>query len=283
VRGLALSLHGGSDSFRVAESGISLAIDQTFAQDQPSHFGVPPATRQPYAAGEFIGDTRRGGSCNVDVVQLIPHCNGTHTETAGHILSQSMPVSSCLLEGWCLARLVSVVPVRASSTGDHYEPASSPDDLVIDERAVTTAFAASLPAPLNHRPTALIVRTLPNDPAKRSRNWSTGPLPPYFSAPAIEAMRVAGVEHLLVDLPSIDRMHDQGRMFNHCLFWEVDPDQRLPQNPGALNRTVTEMIFVPAEVEDGIWLLNLQVAPFAIDAAPSRPVVFGLEHERRSR
>jgi hypothetical protein len=34
------------------------------------------------------------------------------------------------------------------------------------------------------------------------------------------------------------------------------------------------MIHVPPDVDDGIYLLNLQVALFDNDAVPSRPVLF---------
>ncbi|MBK9767712.1 MAG: hypothetical protein IPP63_12210 [Chloracidobacterium sp.] len=37
--------------------------------------------------------------------------------------------------------------------------------------------------------------------------------------------------------------------------------------------TITELIYVPNEVSDGVYLLNLQIAPFATDAAPSRPML----------
>ena len=34
------------------------------------------------------------------------------------------------------------------------------------------------------------------------------------------------------------------------------------------------MIFVPNEVKDGRYLLNLQVPAFVSDAAPSRPILY---------
>ena len=40
--------------------------------------------------------------------------------------------------------------------------------------------------------------------------------------------------------------------------------------------TVTEMIFVPNEVHDGDYLLELQLPRFMNDAAPSRPVLYAL-------
>ena len=33
------------------------------------------------------------------------------------------------------------------------------------------------------------------------------------------------------------------------------------------------MIYVPNEIEDGEYLLNLQIAPFESDCAPSRPLL----------
>lgn len=272
-----LIFRDATGNFRVTGPAISLAIDQTFDANQPNHFGVPPASRQALVAGQFIGDTRRGGSCNVDSLQLIPHCNGTHTETAGHIVNEAVPVAEAACEAWFLARVISVEPAAASGSGDRYDPPFGPYDLVVSRAAIARALSQRHGAAPTAQPSALIVRTLPNEPGKRSRDWSAGAGPVFLTGSAMEAVLAAGFSHLLIDLPSLDRMQDEGRMHNHCLFWEVDPDTRLPLNRAALDRTVTELIFVPDEVADGHWLLNLQIAPFAIDAAPSRPLVFGLE------
>jgi hypothetical protein len=39
------------------------------------------------------------------------------------------------------------------------------------------------------------------------------------------------------------------------------------------NALVTELAYVPDRLLDGLYLLELQVAPFVSDAAPSRPVI----------
>ena len=60
------------------------------------------------------------------------------------------------------------------------------------------------------------------------------------------------------------------------LRWVVPPreaSERLIARPRA---TVTELAYVPDDVLDGCYLLNLQVAPFVADAAPSRPVLYPL-------
>ena len=82
------------------------------------------------------------------------------------------------------------------------------------------------------------------------------------------------VKHLLVDLPSIDRMFDEGKLSNHRIFWNVGQGSFETSEASFINNTITELIFVPDEVEDGNYLLNLQIAPFVADASPSRPLLF---------
>ena len=48
----------------------------------------------------------------------------------------------------------------------------------------------------------------------------------------------------------------------------------------AMGRTITEMIFVDDAVDDGPWILDLQIPPFMLDAAPSRPILFALREEK---
>ncbi len=57
----------------------------------------------------------------------------------------------------------------------------------------------------------------------------------------------------------------------HNIFWETK-EKKL--NVNTLNKTITEMIFVPDNIKDGKYLLNLQFAPFVADAAPSRPILY---------
>ena len=79
------------------------------------------------------------------------------------------------------------------------------------------------------------------------------------------------VEHLLVDLPSVDRLYDDGLLSAHNIFWSTK-DKELNNN--VRHKTITEMIFVDDNIVDGSYLLNLQIAPFQSDAAPSRPVIY---------
>jgi kynurenine formamidase len=63
----------------------------------------------------------------------------------------------------------------------------------------------------------LIVRTLPNDASKKRRAYMEQP-PPFFSTEAIKYISEKGVKHLLVDMPSIDRAFDEGKLSNHRFF-----------------------------------------------------------------
>ena len=46
---------------------------------------------------------------------------------------------------------------------------------------------------------------------------------PYLSREAAEFLVARGIEHLVVDLPSIDRAHDEGRLTAHRVFFGLPP------------------------------------------------------------
>ena len=162
------------------------------------------------------------------------------------------------------------------------EAESVAGDLVIRRNGISEGVSA-LNGALTHvwatdtEPTALIVRTLPNDDGKLSRVYDENFIPPYFAANAIEFIVECGFKHLLVDLPSIDRMFDDGKLVNHRIFWNVEQASFEINTATRINSTITELIYVPNEVADGEYLLNLQIAPFDSDAAPSRPILFAHE------
>ena len=77
------------------------------------------------------------------------------------------------------------------------------------------------------------------------------------------------MKHLLIDLPSIDREKDDGLLLAHNAFWNTSGKVRTES-------TITELIYVPNSVEDGKYILNLQIAPFENDASPSKPILYKL-------
>ncbi len=88
----------------------------------------------------------------------------------------------------------------------------------------------------------------------------------------------SGISHLLVDIPSVDRTFDEGKLWAHHIFWKVKQGSHDVNKKSHSLNTVTEMVYIPNIIEDGIYLLNIQIAPFVSDAAPSRPVIFKIKN-----
>ncbi|HEV7645050.1 MAG TPA: cyclase family protein [Pyrinomonadaceae bacterium] len=250
---------------------IDLAIPLNFNGPQPSAYGAERAVSKPCEAGSLVGDTRQGGSCNFEQYTFIPHCNGTHTESIGHITKERITILGSLKDAFVPAILISVEPESAAETTDTYAPEKGPDDRLITRAGLENALKGPPPGSAGHA--ALIVRTLPNDDSKKTRDYMKEPAP-FFSLEAIAYVAELGFEHLLVDLPSIDRAFDEGLLSAHRVFWNIREKSQETDKESRIHRTVTEMIYVPNETEDGPYLLNLQIAPFAADAAPSRPLLF---------
>ncbi len=265
-----------------------LSIPLRFNGPQPNAYGVEPARAEACEYGDLVGDTRRGGSVNFERCTFIPHCNGTHTECVGHITHERISVRECLKDALMDSVLVSVGPVGVNETNETYSTNSDERDGLITQKALREKLEllqkhdpqSEIPHSSFRIPhsTALIVRTLPNDDGKLTREYGTDAsdavkIPPYFTTEAMHFIVESGFTHLLCDLPSIDRIYDEGKLLNHRIFWNVEKGS-FEKNPNTrVNSTITELIYVPNEIEDGEYLLNLQIAPFDADAAPSRPVL----------
>ena len=183
-------------------------------------------------------------------VRINPHGNGTHTECVGHIAKESFTINQCLQQFHFTAKLISLYP-QQNENGDR----------IIEKEQIQDCFKVG-------ETDALIIRTLPNDDRKLRMNYS-GSNPPYVRHDAIKYMVDSGVQHLLIDLPSVDREEDEGQLLAHKAFWEY------PNNTQS-NRTITELIYVPEYVRDGYYLLNIQIASFELDVSPSKPILFPL-------
>lgn len=249
-----------------SENPLDISIPLKFNGAQPNAYGVEKAASKPCQAGELVGDTRHGGSCNFEQYTFIPHCNGTHTECVGHITNERISIHDCLKDAFIPATLISIAPEKVNKTQDNYPIKLSENDLLITRKSIEN----SLP---NSTSTALIIRTLPNNESKLTKTYAQE-IPPFFTTEAMKFMREIGVKHLLVDLPSIDRIFDDGKLSNHRIFWNVAQGAFALNEKSLINHTITELIYVPNEIADGNYLLNLQIAPFQADASPSRPILF---------
>ncbi|MBU3741629.1 MAG: cyclase family protein [Candidatus Kapabacteria bacterium] len=210
-------------------------------------FHLPPASFVPFRMGSFIGSVEEGGPVRCDVVTLAPHGDGTHTECVGHVGGKGYSVLNAIDVPMMVAEIITV-PLRTIADGDRV---IMPDDLRAAWRAARTDV--------------LIVRTSPNDVLKKTVDHS-GTNPAYVAIDAMQVIVDRGVRHLLIDLPSVDREEDGGALAAHKLFWDWPAAPRT-------DKTITELIYVPDTVADGLYALALNVAPFDGDAAPSRPMI----------
>jgi kynurenine formamidase len=269
-----LSLHHEGQLLRVdLADAVDLSLLLDPAAPGPGFFGADDPRVEVLRAGEWIGSTAAGGGCNVRVWRVNPHCNGTHTESASHVVDALLPPTTLAVPLLLPALFVRVLAARADASDDARHPVGEPDDRVIDAAALTRALA---PHERPWRPPALVVQTQPDAEQARTRRYD-GPSPhPYFTREAMQLLRRRGVEHLLVDTPSLDRAHDGGHMIAHRTFWELPPTGHAPPPAHARARTVSEFVVAPATLAEGHGLLNLQLAAWANDAVPSRPVFMPL-------
>ncbi|MEX2597062.1 MAG: cyclase family protein [Salibacteraceae bacterium] len=230
-------------------NAIDISIPFRTSPQATSAWYVGPTKIDPVKMGDWIGSVKAGASVNFQNVTLNPHGNGTHTECVGHIAPECFSVNQHLKKWMFKALLITV------------EPEKHAQDQVISLVQIKEKLG-------QQKPEALIIRTLPNGDDKLHKNYSNSN-PTYLEASAAQWLSEIGVEHLLIDLPSVDREEDKGALAAHKAFWNY------PEQP-RMQATITELIYVPDNVKDGNYLLNLQVAPIENDASPSRPVLYSL-------
>lgn len=235
--------------------GRSLAIEFAPSGRHPNFFSESPVRSEPLRLGGFIGDMASGGSCNAEVIAFSAHSHGTHTECIGHISPAKQTVTQTVDPAPTLMRLLTV---KSDSLEDGvWIPADALESMDDFDGA------------------ALAIRTQPNDASKRHRDYDDSPGFPVLSREAMARLASSGLTHLLLDTPSLDHPESKA-LENHSAWWGVDSDAA-PGIPDPVKRSVTEMIYVPDDIPDGDYWLDLQLAPFVSDAVPSRPVIYPLD------
>ena len=250
---------------------FDLSVELDFQGPQVRHFGAPRASSQAWSAPGFAGSVARGASCNCESITLIPHCNGTHTEGAGHLTREPLHAHRIVPRGLLPAFLVSAQPLLCDQTSESSDPAPQPNDRLVTRAALLSGWPVEPP----FAPRALVIRTLPNEPGKRARDY-TDITPAYLSREAVRLMIERDIEHLIVDLPSIDRAHDEGRLSAHRLFFGLPSGDSSLAHAARSQCTITELAFIPDDATDGAYLLQLQTPALNGDALPSRPLLYRL-------
>ena len=241
-------------NFKTYEADLTKPLDISIplkeGLENVNCFYAPPVHIAPVVFGDFVGSTKKGGLLNFKNVQLNPHGNGTHTECVGHIAQATYNLPDCLSTFHFISKLITIIPTKVGS------------DRIIFKEQIEDVLAKD-------EVTALVIRTYPNDDLKKRTNYS-GANPPYLHHEAIQYIVECGIEHLLIDLPSVDREEDEGKLLAHKAFWQY------PDNIRA-HCTISELIYVNNAIKDGFYFLNIQITALELDASPSKPILYQLE------
>jgi arylformamidase len=212
---------------------------------------VPTPIIEPVVIDTWVGSVEKGASVNFNNIHFNPHGNGTHTECVGHISLEKYSVNTELKSFHFFAKLITVTP-----TFNGHDNFVSYDDISkhLDDLENVKA---------------LVIRTTPNNENKKHIQYSNSN-PVYIHFEAMQKIVSSGIEHLLIDTPSVDKEKDEGVLAAHHVFWNY------PETKGN-NKTITELIYVDNKIEDAFYFLNLQIASFENDASPSKPTLYKLE------
>ncbi|MDX1271718.1 cyclase family protein [Bizionia paragorgiae] len=227
---------------------ISMPLRASKSNANAWYIGAPEI--QPVEIDDWVASVKKGASINFNTIQFNPHAHGTHTECVGHITEKVYSINKCLKKFFFVAELITVAPELQG------------EDYVISKQQIQFLLKRKMPQ-------ALVIRTMPNTTDKKSRQYSNTNWA-YLTEEAAEYLKTKNIQHLLIDLPSVDKEKDNGALLAHKAFWDYN---------GTLRKeaTITEFIYVPNKISDGSYILNLQIAPFENDASPSKPVLYKIE------
>ena len=238
--------------------GICISIPYNYNGDQPNFYNSPQGKSHSMQQDGFIGEISKGKGCKVVNIEQNIHCTGTHTECAGHILSNPISINDVLKHEYYYTKLITVSPIQSTESKEDYHCSIDDKDMLITREMII----GKIPT----KSLGLIIRTRPNSISKMNKRYNASNTP-FFSSNAIEYINDLGIRHLVVDTPTIDRYDDGGILGNHHLFFEKKPPYK---------KTITEMAYIDDKIKDGSYLMTIEIPPMVLDAAPSRIFIFKL-------
>jgi arylformamidase len=247
VKMLAIIEHNQKRLTIDLSKALDISIPMRSGTQNPNAFGIQHPEFTPFAAGGFIGSVAMGGSVNCENLWINAHGNGTHSECVGHISKEKITINQSLKQFFSVAQVISITPLAG----------------MVTLAAVKPLIQSGIES--------LVIRTLPNTTDKLTQNYS-GNNPVWLEPELCGYLSQSGVQHLLIDLPSVDPEEDGGALSAHHAFWNYPAQPRL-------NATITEMVFVHNTIPDGFYLLNIQIASLETDASPSKPVLYAINEQ----
>jgi len=245
----ATILHKGEQLIVDFSAPIDISLPLTAEVTNPTAWYLKGPEIVPVKGDNFVAEVAKGGFVNFRTITFNPHAHGTHTEGIGHITAAFNSVQDAIRTYYFKAELITI------------QPKISKGDMIITKDHIIDALKDATPE-------ALVIRTRPNHKEKQHKQWSHTNWP-YLTQEAAQYLCKVDVQHLLIDTPSVDKEKDQGALLAHKAFWDID---NLPR----MTATITEFVYIANTIEDGDYLLNLQVANMVNDAAPSRPILYTL-------
>lgn len=237
---------------------ISLALPMVPNGNNVSCYYAEEPTATVIRLGDWVGSVAEGGSVNYQRLSLTPHGNGTHTECAGHILAgNALNMAVVPVPGLALA---AVVDTPATEVGK---------DRVVLANHVLSQLAA-IEQHYQIHVEAVVIKSIPASKEQLATAKYTETNPPYLESALGQALAERGINHLLVDVPSVDKEVDAGVLACHHGYWQV-----VNGEAGRPHATITELIDSSA-LTQGLYLLQLSWPAIAIDAVPSQPILFPL-------
>ena len=259
---MKINIEYNEETYEINSSeGIDISIPVKFNEDKnPKFYDISSPKKRYYKSNNIEYNLKKGAGCNVPLINMNVHCSGTHTETANHILENGPYISEIQYINYIPTQLISINPIPCFN--ETYHANIDEDDKVITKKQLQQKVDL-----VNHfKLQSLIIRTLPNGNSKITKNYNKQNHA-FLSNDAITYIKEIGIKHLLIDTPSIDKYDDDGKLWNHKIFFSTE--EKIPNN-----NTITELIFIPNNCKDGNYFLNLGIPKFDLDAAPSRPIIF---------
>ncbi len=215
----------------------------------PNCFYLPRLGISPVEIGEFVGSVARGGSCNVDMLNLTPH-NVTHLETSAHILHNGgVAVSSLDLN--CFHGLCYLVDL---STGES-------KGLIEEDSVMTKLRNLELPIQI------LAIKT-PASILPSSYDFSGMDFlalsPALASAVSQFEENGSEIQTLILDLPSVD-MENDAELTAHRRFLQI-PDG-VSEYEDKLGRAVVELAYF-GDLKEGYYYCSITPPRIESNAVP---------------
>jgi len=246
------------------ENAINLSIRVTpNSHENVKAFGLPGVVEKSFRAQGFVGAIEEGGHLNCRILSMAPHGMGTHTESIRHIVEDGPGVCDVAPLTPFRVRLITLSTVSLGATEETYLAGEPADQVITNSRlkVYLKGFDGK----------GLIIRT--NGELNKTCVDYTSRNPTYFTSEAM-ANIARSIDHLLVDLPSVDRESDHGLLLNHRSFWKVEVGETRLKSDSRVERTISEMVYAPAHVKDGDYWCLIAVPNIDTDALPCRVLIW---------